>query len=135
LFGPRQLLAAALQGAVVLTAVLGLYGWSLGSGVAAEQEARGAAFLALIVGNLALALADSAGSARIFAPHRRAYWIIVAIVAAVLTAILTVPLFAGVFDVAAPDTALLLTAVGVGLISGGWSGVIRLARPRATVRA
>ena len=128
LFGPAQILAAILQGAGVLVGVFGLYWWALATFPNAEPAARGAAFLALVVGNLVLALTDSASSGRLFAPHRRTYWIIVAAVAVVLTLVLTAPPIATLFDVAPPSRELLLLALGVGVVSGGWTGVAMFAR-------
>jgi Ca2+-transporting ATPase len=57
LFGPRQLGLALLQGAGVLAGVLGIYLWALDHHP--EHQARGAAFLTLVAGNLILALAVS----------------------------------------------------------------------------
>jgi Ca2+-transporting ATPase len=122
LFGPKQLLMAVLQGAGVLAAVLALYWWALTAFPGSAEAARGAAFLALVVGNLMLALTDSASSGRLFAPHRRTYWTIVAVVAVALTLVLTVPPIAALFDVAAPSRDLLLLALAVGAVSGGWPG-------------
>jgi Ca2+-transporting ATPase len=129
LFGPRQVLMALLQGASVLAGVFGLYWWALSSASVAEQPARGAAFLALVVGNLVLALTDAASSGRLFAPHRRTYWIIVALVAVVMTLVLGAPAIARVFDVALPSWNLLVIAVLVGLVSGGWTHALAVARP------
>ena len=91
-----------------------------------EAEARGAAFLALVLGNLVLALAD-ASSARgpMFAPHRKIYWIIAAVAAGVLALILTVPALAEAFKIARPPAPLLLLAIAAAVTSGGWFGVLR----------
>jgi Ca2+-transporting ATPase len=129
LFGAAQVLIALLQGASVLVGVLGLYWWAL-TAFSGAEAARGAAFLALVVGNLVLALTDSASSGRLFAPHRRTYWVIVAAVTVVLTIVLTVPPVAALFDVALPSRDLLLLALAVGAVSGGWTGVAALARHR-----
>jgi len=127
LFGPVQLGLAMLQGSGVLAGVLGIYLWSLSH--YPEPEARGAAFLALIIGNLVLALADaSSAGGRLFAPHRKIYWIITAAAGAVLTVILMVPPLAGVFKVAPLHRPLLMLALGVACVSGGWFGVARTLR-------
>jgi Ca2+-transporting ATPase len=128
LFGPAQIFIALLQGAGVLLGVLGLYGWALTAFPGTERAARGAAFLALVIGILVLALTDSASSGRLFDPHRRIYWLIVLAVAVVLTVILGVPAIATMFDVAQPSRDLFLTALAVGLVSGGWMGVAALGR-------
>jgi Ca2+-transporting ATPase len=124
LFGPAQLGLALLQGAGVLVGVFSIYVWSLSQ--YPVVEARGAAFLALGVGNLVLALADASSTGgRLFAPHRKIYWIISAAAGAVLTLVLTVPLLARLFQVAQPDLPLLLLALAVAGASGGWFGVAR----------
>lgn len=132
LFGPVQVLVALLQGLSILAGVFGLYVWALHAVPNAEATARGAAFLALVVGNLVLALTDSATSGRLFAPHRRTYWAIVAAVAAVLTAVLTVPALADLFDIAPPSRDLLLLALAVGAASGGWTALAGLFRHGAS---
>ena len=115
----------------MLVGVFGLYWGLLVLHPEAEATARGAAFLALVVGNLVLALADSASSGKLFAPHRTAYWAIAGLVAVVMTAVLAVPRLAAIFDVAPPDPPLLLLTLAVAAVSGGWTGVLSLLR-RAT---
>ena len=129
LFGPAQLALALLQGAVVLIGVFGVYVWSLGR--YPDTEARGAAFLALVVGNLVLALADASSTGgRLFAPHRKIYWIIAAAAGAVLTLVLTVPVLAALFKITPPHLPLLVLALGVAAIGGGWFGLARALRNR-----
>jgi Ca2+-transporting ATPase len=125
LFGPVQLALALLQGAAVLAGVLGVYVWSLGH--YPEPEARGAAFLTLVVGNLALALADASSTrGRLLAPHRKVYWIITAAAGGVLTLVLTLPPLAGVFKVAPLHLTLLLSVLAVaGFSGGGWFALAR----------
>lgn len=131
LFGPVQLGLAVLQGAGVLAGVLGVYVWSLGH--YAEPEARGAAFLALVVGNLVLALTDaSSAGGRLFAPHRKVYWFIAAAAGGVLTLVLMVPAVADIFKVAPLHMPLLMLALGVAGVSGGWFGVARSLRADLT---
>jgi P-type Ca2+ transporter type 2C len=129
LFGRREVVLALLQGAGILAAVFGLY-WSLltisGAG---EAVARGAAFIALVIGNLALALTDSASSGQIFAPHRRVFWAIVAAVVLVLALVFTVDPVSAIFAVDPPGARLLALAVAAGLIGGGWTA-LRFAIPR-----
>jgi Ca2+-transporting ATPase len=104
LFGARQLLVAAVQGALLLAAVLAVYAWSLGA--ASEAQARGAAFVALIAGNLLLAFSDFATSgARLFDRRRAPFWLICLVAAGVLGAILGVPALAEVFRMAPPPLA------------------------------
>ncbi len=129
LFGPRQLALALLQGAGVLAGVLGIYLWSLGHHP--EDQARGAAFLTLVAGNLTLALADAASSGgRLFAPHRKIYWLIVSAAAGFLALIFAVPTLDAIFKVAPPAPSLLASALLVALASGGWFSLVRkLSRP------
>ena len=121
LFGPRQIAAALIQGLGLFVGVFGLYWWILSRSPGAEDVARSAAFICLVVGNLTLALADSAATGRLFAPHRRAYWLIVLAVAAVLTLIFGVSPIAAVLDVTPPPADLLLLAVATGIVCGGWT--------------
>jgi Ca2+-transporting ATPase len=124
LFGPAQLGLALLQGTGVLAGVFGVYVWSLSH--YPEPEARGAAFLALVVGNLTLALADaSSAGGRVFSPHRKIYWIISTAAGGVLVLILMIPALSGVFKVAPLHMPLLMLALGVACVSGGWFGVAR----------
>ena len=125
LFGPRQVIAALAQGAGVLVLVLGLYVWGLSW--ATEAEARGAAFLALIGGNLMLGLVDSAASARIFARQRRAYWVIVLLMSGAMSLIFSAPPLARMFALQPPGPALLAAAVAVAVLGGGWAVLARLA--------
>lgn len=128
LFGMAQLRLALLQGVVVLAAVLGLYVWALGA--YPETQARGAAFLTLVVGNLVLALADSIATAgRLFARHRRVFWGIAAATIATLAIVFTLPEAARVFRVSAPDPVLLIVALLAAGASGGWFALARRVRP------
>ncbi len=124
LFGPAQIGLALIQGLGVLAGVLGLYVWSLGQ--VSEPEARGLAFLTLVIGNLVLALTDASTSGgRLFAPHRKIYWGIAAIACGALALILYAPVLASVFRVAPPSPALLGLSLAIGLASGAWSGAVR----------
>ena len=124
LFGPPQLVVALLQGAGVLAGVLGLYVWALGAYT--PEQARGAAFAALVLGNLTLALTDAmSGEGRLFAPHRRIFWAIAAGIIAALVVVFTTPAARKVFEVSRPDTPLLLTAFAVALVGGTWLSVVR----------
>ena len=133
LFGPAQIGLALLQGAGVLAGVLGVYVLALSQ--YPEPEARGAGFLALVVGNLILALANaSSAGGRLFAPHRKIYWLIAAAAGGVLALVLAVPPFASVFRVAPPHPALLFLALAVAVVSGGWFGLARSAGNRLSGR-
>ena len=124
LFGVAQTKVALLQGAGVLVGVCGLYIWALGQ--YSEPEARGGAFLALIISNLVLALTDAASSGGpLFAKHRKIYWTITAGTCAILTLVLTVPPLEALFKVAPPNPQFLALALLVAIISGGWFGLVR----------
>ncbi|WP_334163994.1 cation-translocating P-type ATPase [Phenylobacterium sp.] len=128
LFGPAQIGLALIQGLTVLAGVLALYVLALRGH--AEADARGAAFLALVVGNLALALADSSGGGRLFARHRVAYWTIAVAVSAIIALILAAPPLAAVFRIAPPPPDLLAVALAVALACGGWPAVLSRLRRR-----
>lgn len=125
LFGRRQILIAALQGAVLLAAVLSLYAWLIASGLP-DTEARAAAFVALVIGHLTLALTDAgSGASRLLDRSRKTFWIIGAAALAVLTLTLTVPTLASILDFTIPALPLLALAIGLGLASGGWFRLTR----------
>jgi len=129
LFGPRQLGAALIQGASILVGVLGLYLWALQSG--REAEARGAAFLALVVGNLALALSDSlAPGGKLFARHRLAYWAIAGAAVLTLALALEAPWLEAIFRMTQPSPPVLVAALLVAVVSGAWMRLLRLGGPR-----
>ena len=120
LFGLRQLAVALSQGIGLLAGVFSLYVWALGRW--SETEARGAAFAALVLGNLALALSDAmSGGGRLFAPYRRVYWLIAGIAVTLLSAAIFIPTAAAMFKVSPPPPKLLALAIGVAILAGGWS--------------
>lgn len=136
LFGPRQLGLALVQGAAVLAGVFALYAWALAA--YPEPQARGAAFLTLVLANLVLALADTVSiRGRLLAANRWMFWSVAAGAAAVLTLVLALPPLAGLFKMAAPDGRLLVVAILTALVSGGWLALtLRLyARLRASSEA
>lgn len=129
LFGPAQLGLALAQGGGVLLGVFGVYAWALEAH--SEPQARGAALVALVGGNLVLALADTVSvGGRLLATHRWAYWSIVTGASSVLALVLTVPALAKVFSMALPDARLLTLALLVAVVSGGWLGLALRLRPR-----
>ncbi len=129
LFGFGQLLMALTQGAIILVGVLILYLLSVHD-IGAEQ-ARGAAFIALVVANLSLALVDAAGDeGRVLDPDRRIYWIIAAALLTMLVLVVATPFLAAIFHLAPPPALYILVALGVGLVSGGWRWPVQLALER-----
>ena len=121
---------AARRGAVrvLLAAVLIFYGWMIHSQVA-EPVARAASFIALVVGDLSLALAEaSAGSRRLLDWRRIAFWVIAGLATIISFLCLALPPLPAILQFAAPSPSLLLSSVLVGMAGGGW---YRLLRPRA----
>jgi Ca2+-transporting ATPase len=119
LFGLPQLIAAMIQGAGVLAGVLGVYVWSLGQ--MSEEQARGIAFVTLVLANLTLALVDAVGTeGQILDPQRKIYWAITGALGLVLTLVLAVPWLATIFRIATPSGPHLGLAILVAIGSGGW---------------
>lgn len=128
LFGSSQVVFGLAQGAIVLAAVFGLYLWALNGGVP-EVQARAVAFIALVVGNLALAFADAAEPGTSFFDRRRlAFWGISAGAAVIVTAALYVPSLSAILRVAPPSLAWLATLLPIAVLAGGWYGFVRLLR-------
>ena len=127
LFGPRQVAFGVVQGLVILAGVLGFYLWALGQ--APVTEARAAAFVALALANLVLALTSSASAGvGLFDRHRRIFWIIGVSATAVLTAALYYPGLAAIFQFTPPPLALLGIALAVAAVTGGWAALVRRLR-------
>lgn len=128
LFGLPQVLLAAIQGAVLLAAILALYAWTLAAGLP-ESAARTTAFTALVLGNLSLALAEaSSDSARLLDRRRITFWIVGAVALAVLALCLSVPGLAEILRFSVPPPIWLLYAVLIGLASGIWFRLIWMLR-------
>lgn len=133
LFGVVEIRTAILQGVMLLAGVWALYGWALGA--YPEEEARAGAFIALVLGNLSLALADSMTSGGLLARHRRSFWVIAGAVVAILALVLAIPGAAGAFAVAAPDARLLGLALAVAFAVGLWSAIARAHRDKGAPRS
>ena len=124
LFGLPQILLALFQGAILLAGVFGLY-WTMVESGAAESAARTSAFVALVVGDLGLALAEASSGARaLFSRGRRIFWAIGGTAILVLFACLGIPALADILRFSVPAPAQLLAAAAVGLVAGGWYAVI-----------
>lgn len=124
LFGARQIGFGALQGLVILAAVLVFYLWTLEH--VEEAQARAAAFLALALANMTLALVDSASSGvSLFDPHRKVFWLITTGAIAVLATAIFLPPVADLFRFDTPPMAVLGTGIAVALLAGGWSAPAR----------
>ncbi|PZO35583.1 MAG: ATPase, partial [Alphaproteobacteria bacterium] len=124
LFGTRQIAIGVFQGLVILMAVLIFYLWALKE--AGETQARAAAFLALALANMTLALVDSASSAvSLFHPHRRVFWLISTGAIAVLSLAIFLPFVGDLFRFERPPAAILATGIVVALLAGGWAAPAR----------
>ena len=120
LFGLRELAAAAVQGAVLLAAVLALYVWAIAQGTP-DPVARAQAFVTLVVGNLSLALSIASGPGRsVFDRHRLAFWTIAPIAAAVLTLCVSFPSLAELLRFETPTLAQAGWAAVTGIVAGTW---------------
>ena len=133
LFGRAQIAIAAVEGVVLLAGVLSFYLWMNRMG-AGEGEARAAAFVALVSGHLALAPAVLAGRSRSTpGRHRWMLWGVAAGASAVLLLMLAVPGLREIMRFSVPSAQVLLAALAVGIIAGGWSAVRIFFRPAAIV--
>jgi len=104
LLGSNLFLGAMAAGAVVLGVCLAWFVWLLRDGAAAEQ-ARACAFVTLVMGNLALVLANRSLRGSLIGSLRRpnpTLWGIVAITLTLLTVVLSIESLRGVFRFAAP---------------------------------
>ena len=115
-----QLAFGMLEGAVLLAAILGVYGMSLHLGVA-EDVARAMTIVTLIVGNLGLVLNNSSQRS-VFLPGAglrppRWFWLIAGSALLVLAVGIGVPGLRGLFHFSPPDWVQLLIAAGMGLCS------------------
>ncbi len=95
------------------------------------QEARAAAYTALITGNLALAFSDSVESnASLFDLRRYGYWLIALLGAIITIAILYIPFLSHIFGFSTPSTQVLTISIAIGIAAGGWFALAkRLRKP------
>jgi Ca2+-transporting ATPase len=120
LFGWRQISFAIVQGLVLLAAVFSFYLTLIHRGEAAGI-ARAAAFTALFVGHLAMAVAAIASnSTSWFVRERTPFLLIIAGASLVLVSALTVPFMVGLLRFSQVAGELLLVSVGLGVGAGGW---------------
>jgi Ca2+-transporting ATPase len=123
LFGLAQAALALLQGAVLLVAVLAVYGGLLP--LLPEPQARASAFTALVAGNLALALADSAAGVGLLHRSHLTFWAIAAGASLILVLVILTPGVNLMFGLAPPPAPWLLVGAFTGLVAGGWYGLGR----------
>lgn len=129
LFGARQIRIAAVQGIVLLGAVLTLYAL-LGPVGGNSDVARTSAFIALVTGHLALALGlGRLAGRRFLAPEHASFWIISGAALLVLVAAVGLPLLREILRFAPPSPWEMALAIVTGLLAGGWVGVFPRPRP------
>jgi Ca2+-transporting ATPase len=120
LFGARQIGLAAIQGAALLAAVLAYYWW-LDLHQGSELVARTSAFMSLLAGQLALAVANGSPAGGLFGRARISFWVIVGAAAFVLASALTIPFFVHLLRFAEPSATSVLVSIAIGLVAGGWT--------------
>ena len=123
MFGGRTLAIAVLQGLSVLTAVLGIYLWTVLSG-RPDNDVRSVTFAALVAGNLALILVNRSWRLPVWQTFRQRRnrtlkWILAA-AAVLLIVILTVPWLRGAFGFGAMRPTDWLAALGAGFLGVAW---------------
>jgi Ca2+-transporting ATPase len=128
MFGRRSLTLAALQGFSVLTAVLGLYLWSVLTD-RPDDVVRSVAFATLVIGNLALILVNQSWRLpiwRTFRERRNATlkWILGG-AGILLVAMLTVPGLRVAFNLGPITVADWLIAAVAGFIGVAWFEVYK----------
>ncbi|KRA64925.1 ATPase [Caulobacter sp. Root656] len=127
LFGARQIAQGALQGMIILAAVLALYLWGLTWMPAAQ--ARAGAFAALVVGNLTLAITTAMGrDGRLLDARRWAFWTIAAGAGVILLLVLSAPGLASLFRMATPSAGFVAICVATGVAAAGWAWLPRRGR-------
>ncbi|KQY29946.1 ATPase [Caulobacter sp. Root487D2Y] len=127
LFGPRQIALGVLQGLTILAAVLALYLWGLTFMSAAQ--ARAGAFVALVIGNLTLAVTDAAGrDGRLLDARRWVFWTIAGTAGAILLLVLLAPGLAALFRMARPPAGFAALCVATGVSAASWAWLSRMMR-------
>lgn len=122
LFGAGHMIAALLQGALMLAAVSGVH-WGLTAQGVSEPAARAATLIAVVAGNLGLAgvVAGSRGGG-----GRAAYLLAAVGSSLLLAATIFVPWLADIFQFAIPDVRATLLAIGAGAAAGALAGLLAL---------
>ncbi len=136
LFARGRIVLAAVQGGVLLAAVILVYGWALAH--MPENAARAAAFVAMVTGNLTLLLAFRSQTYSIMRTLLRPnpiLWAIIVACVVLLAGVIYVPGLREAFRMRAPVPAFLWAGVGVGMVSVLWFEAVkcvgrRLERPR-----
>jgi Ca2+-transporting ATPase len=130
LFSRSMITWSVLQGASVAAMVLAVFAAALAAG-RSETEARALTFTTLIIGNLALILANRARRGTIIHALRRptpAMGIVVGGGVVLLALVLHVPWLAALFDFSPPAAADLAISVAAGLMSVVWLQALSVVR-------
>lgn len=123
LFGAPRVMVAAGRGLGLLLAIFGLHLLLIDRG-APDTVARAATLAALVSANLALGgVLTLSGGRSASLRQRLTYAVIVAFMSAMVAAAIYVPWLAALFQVAAPEPAVLLAAVTTGVGAGVATGL------------
>ncbi len=132
LFGFRKILFSLFQGAVVLLAVLAIFGFALHQG-RGEDQARALTFVTLVSGMLGLIFANRSWSRNAMKTLRspnRAFWWVVAGAIVFLGAVLYVPDLRDVFHFATLHADDLALCLGAAMLSILWFEVVKFVREK-----
>ncbi len=116
LFSPLLIADSLMQGGLVLL-VVGAFYWSLLQAGGPGGQARAAAFVALVVANISLILANRSGAAGLkasLASRNRALWLTLLLTLTMLAAVVGIAALRALFGFELPPPATLAAAVGVG---------------------
>jgi Ca2+-transporting ATPase len=126
LLRPKALVASALSGLAVLGASLGAFAVARALG-RSEADGRGLAFATVVFGDLALLFVHRSWSRSMLATLRaenRAFWILVAGVAACLAALFSVSFARHLFGVGAISPLEVAACLAAAFASVAWFGVL-----------
>jgi Ca2+-transporting ATPase len=134
LFSGRTISLSLLQGVAVLLVTLLLYWWTLSQG-RGEMEARGLAFITLVLANLGLILSNRFWSMNIISALRfgnKALYMIIASTLVVLGLVLYIPLLRDLFHFAPLHLNDLAISLGAGVVCVVWFEIVKLLSRRKT---
>lgn len=130
LFGPRHVVFALFEGAILLIAACLAYGWALT--VTTEAQARGATFASLVLAYLLMAMANaSGGQARLFDRRHAVFWLISAVATGILGVAFAVPAIASILRIAFPPLDVLWITIAATGVAAGWLGVVKRFQSRS----
>jgi len=128
LFGKKPLMISVLQGVVALACVLGVY-MAAGAAGLGSGEQRAAAFITLIVSNLALILTNRSWSSGMFSAFKERNvplpWVVGG-AAVFLVFVLAVPFLQHLFHFVLPHPMWIVGSVAIGLLSVSWFEILKL---------